>query len=271
MGTDVPTQERSLRSSRYGFAAFWFSSLLIGWTVLRLVFFLAFARVSAAPLSDVFRAFLSGFHRDLFMALVETIPLLLWFMIMPERWFRTRSHRVVFWPACFIFCFAQIFLLFIEFFFFEEFKSRFNTFAVDYLLYPKEVFVNIWESYHLLVFLGICLVVSVGWLLAARRVFRQIWEGPFLAKARLLYFAWRTVLAGLLALTVNLKGANVSHDRTLNEVANNGIVAFGSAWWTHNLDYAAFYKTLPREEAYQRTRSLLAGQNTQFVEEGQSI
>ncbi len=178
---------------------------------------------------------------------------------------------MLFLGGCFVFWFVQIFLLFVEFFFFDEFKSRFNTVAVDYLLYPKEVFINIWESYHVGVILVICLVLSLGWLFAASRLFKQMWERPFPARSRLLHLAAAVALAALLAPTFNLKGAHVSNDRTLNEIANNGAISFLAAAWTHNLDYAAFYKTMPQDEAYQRARRLLAEPNAQFVEDGQSI
>jgi phosphoglycerol transferase MdoB-like AlkP superfamily enzyme len=98
-----------------------------------------------------------------------------------------------------------------------------------------------------------------------------MWERPFRAKSRLLHLAAAVALAALLAPTVNLKSVHVSNDRTLNEIANNGALSFLAAAWTHNLDYAAFYKTMPLAEAYQRTRRLLAEGNTEFVEEGQSI
>jgi phosphoglycerol transferase MdoB-like AlkP superfamily enzyme len=78
-------------------------------------------------------------------------------------------------------------------------------------------------------------------------------------------------LAAVLTPTVNLKSVHVSNDRTLNEIANNGAISFLVAAWTNNLDYAAFYKTLPAAEAYQRTRRLLTEANTEFVEDGQSI
>ena len=68
------------------------------------------------------------------------------------------------------------------------------------------------------------------------------------------YLIWSVALAALLAPTLNLKGAHVSNDRTLNEVANNGPLSLFAAIWTNNLDYAAFYKTMPRNEAYQRAR-----------------
>ena len=79
-------------------------------------------------------------------------------------------------------------------------------------------------------------------------------------------------LAALLAPTLNLKGAHVSNDRTLNEIANNGALSFVAAAWTHNLDYAAFYKTMPKDEAYQRTRRLLAEpEHRSLWRTGQSI
>ena len=65
-------------------------------------------------------------------------------------------HRVLFLGGCFVFWFVHSFMLFTEFFFFDEFKARFNTVAVDYVLYPREVFVNIWESYHVGVILAVC-------------------------------------------------------------------------------------------------------------------
>ena len=44
-----------------------------------------------------------------------------------------------------------------------------------------------------------------------------------------------------------------------------------AAAWTRHLEYAAYYKTLPQDEAYQRARHLLTEPKMQFLEEGQSI
>jgi len=164
-----------------------------------------------------------------------------------------------------------VFLLFVEFFFFEEFQSRFNTVAVDYLLYPYEVFVNIWQSYNVAVIVAVCGALSFAWVFAARKLFAGMWKHPFSFKARLAHLAAVGLLAALLTPTFNLKGAHVSSDRTLNEIANNGALSFVAAAWTHNLDYRAFYKSMPAEEAYRRTRGLLAETNSEFEEAGQSI
>ena len=267
---NVPAHDLPWRQSRYGFAGFFFLSLLVVWCVLRLILLLAFGP-SGPPAVDVVLALLSGLLRDIFVGLALTIPLLFWMLVVPERSFPARWHRRLFWSGCFCFWYVQFFLLFAELFFFEEFRSRFNTVAVDYLLYPYEVFVNIWQSYHVGVILLLCLGLSLGWLFAASRLFARMWERPASTKARWLHWLTAVVLAALLAPTFNLRGARVSQDRTLNEVANNGALSFVAAAWTHNLEYGAFYKTMPRDEAYARTRHLLAEPDTQFESAGSSI
>ncbi len=215
--------------------------------------------------------FLSGFHRDLFAALAETIPLLCWMLIVPDRSFGALWHRVLFLVRLLCLLVRPSFLLFTEFFFFDEFKSRFNTVAVDYLLYPREVFVNIWESYHVGVFLAVCAVLSLGWLFAASRLFGQMWERPFSAKSRLLHLAAALGLAAVLAPTLNLKGAHVSDDRTLNEIANNGAALPLRRGLDAQPRLCRVLQDHAEDEAYQRARRLLAEPNTQFAEEGQSI
>jgi phosphoglycerol transferase MdoB-like AlkP superfamily enzyme len=273
----------SWRTSRYGFAGFWLVSLMGFWFALRLVFFFEFG--PHAPLGDDFRACLSGLWRDFVVALWLSLPLLSWLLLIPDRGFGAKWHRALFWTACLLFWFVEIFLLFVEYFFFEEFKSRFNTVAVDYLQYPKEVFVNIWDSYHVGLVLVICLVLAFGWVLTASRLFSRMWQRPFGAKSPALRLTAVMALAlslapllitagaltGVMESPIRLKAAHVSNDRTLNEIANNGALSFFAAAWTHHLDYAAFYKTMPKDDAYARVRRMLAEPGAQFSESGDSI
>lgn len=294
MNSSSADKQASWLRSRYGFAAFWFVTLLVAWTLLRLVLFLAF-KPAGIGAGEVLHLFLAGFHRDLAVALFATIPLLFWFWIVPESSFPKRWHRILFLCSTLVIVFSQIFLLFVEFFFFEEFKSRFNTVAVDYLLYPYEVFVNIWESYHIGLFLALCLVLTISWLFATHKLFGRMWDIPISRKARFGWLAGSVTLAiviagagiislripprivsltGLAALripSVEIKRAQVSSDRIANEMANNGTLSFFSAALTHHLDYPAYYKTLPLQEAYVRTRGLLKESNTGFVADGDSV
>jgi phosphoglycerol transferase MdoB-like AlkP superfamily enzyme len=244
--------------------------LIAGWTLLRLGLLIGFKPAGlSAP--GVLLSFLSGLQRDAFMACCEVLPLLVWFAIVPNGQFGSRWHRILFSIGFFVWVYAQLFLLVVEFFFFEEFKSRFNTVAVDYLLYPYEVFVNIWESYHVGIFLAGCFVLAMVALALVSKLLPELWSRPFPARARFGCIALLLALIAVQLPALNLKSAHVSTDRTLNEIANNGGISFLAAAWTHHLDYAAFYKTMPRDQAYEVARRALAENNATFDEPANSI
>ncbi len=237
--------------------------------MLRTYLFARFHSQSPAAL-DILGAFISGLHRDALVALVYTLPWLwsLWFL--SERfWFRP-SVKTGVWVLTSLAAFYLVFMLFVEYFFFEEFKSRFNTVAVDYLLYPHEVFVNIWDSYNVPIVLAACLAIVIGWAWLARRVLYHPEITPLRTSTKALAALGMTALAVCLSFTVSFKAPEISKDRTLREIANNGSLSFIAAFWTRHLDYSAFYLTLDKQEAYQRTRQLLSEPGVRFAD-GQSI
>src|SRR5262249_49407412 len=152
---------------------------------------------------------------------------------------------------------VEVFLLIAEFYFFDEFKSRYNTVAIDYLLYPHEVFINIWDTYPVPLVIAICSVISAGIVFASPRVPHGMWGNPVDARARFLHLSGALALATGLWFSVRLSETRFSSERTLNEIANNGVASLVTAAWSRNLDYAAFYPTLPRVEAFQRARRLV--------------
>src|SRR6266498_3682524 len=156
---------------------------------------------------------------------------------------------------------VELFLIFAEYYFFEEFRSRFNTVAVDYLLYPHEVFVNIWDTYPVGWVVAGCMVLAGLWVGLALHLFKPMWQTVVPWRVRSLYLLGAIVLAAGLSRSISLKEIQVSSERVLNEISNNGALSFVSAFWTRNLDFVEFYKTLPREEAYQRARRLLSEPN----------
>ena len=257
--------------SRFGFAVFFLLSLLAAFSLLRLVLFIQFGSPRQVSAGTTAHIFLTGFHADFMVALMTTLPLLFWFALVRERWFGRLWQRVLLIGGCWIFWTVQVFLLFTEYYFFEEFKSRFNTVAVDYLLYPTEVFGNIRESYPLTTVALVCCAISLAWGIAAFRYFRRMWFLPLSPGSRFLHVAGGLVLCALLLKTADLSGTHFSEDRTLNEIAGNGSISFAAAAWTHNLEYAAFYRTLPRDEAYALVRGLLTSPGSEFAGDRHSI
>jgi phosphoglycerol transferase MdoB-like AlkP superfamily enzyme len=256
---------------RYGFVLLYFGSLLAVWLGLRVLLYARFGHGSTGPAGDVLKAFLIGCYRDGWVGLVMCVPLLGWFALVSNRAFGRPWHRWLMRVGFSLFWLVQIFLLATEYFFFDEFLSRFNTVAVDYLLYPHEVFINIWDSYPVAWVVAGCLLLSAGWVWLAFRRCAGMWQEAFPARLRFGLLAGLVGVCALLSQTMSLKGVRFSKDRLMNELANNGAIAFAAAAWTRHLDYAAFYRTLPLEEAYARTRRLLAEPGSAYVEHGNDI
>ena len=264
MNQPPPSRFRKKTRSRYAFILFCFLSLLAIFTILRAVLFFKFETANAAPW-NILLAFSAGFYRDSVAALFLMLPPLFWCFIIGNRPFASLAHRLWFRFFMTLFWAVQVFFLAAEFFFFDEFKSRFNPVAVDYLIYPREVFVNIWDAYPVPAVVGGCIFIGAAWMWLAGRLFKTMWTKPVWVGTRFLWFAGALILFFGLSRTVNLNPPQVSDDRTLNEIANDGAISFFAAAWTRNLDYPTFYKTLPRNEAYARVRQMLSSTNATFV------
>ncbi len=251
--------------SRYGLALRLFLTLVVLYFALRMTLYISFGLDVLVPFSDIVKGFLVGLFRDTFVALILTVPLLFWFWIFPERWFPKRGHRWLLTGGLFLFWMVQPFLLAAEYFFFEEFLSRFNNVAVDYLIYPTEVFVNIWDEYPVMwVILG-CALFSAAWLFLAYNSCSDLWRCSFSHRSRFAHFGAVLLAVIVAAPAVGLKEVHFSQERLLNELADNGDISFVRAAWTHDMDYAPFYKTMPKAEAYERAHRMLTEPNTEFV------
>lgn len=141
---------------------------------------------------------------------------------------------------------ALSFLAVVEWYFAEEFSARFNHIAVDYLLYPGEVAGNLWQGYPLMTWALFCALLGTGlaqaltpWV-ASRADRAAPGLGARLAQAAL------SLGVGLLGLGwLLLAPGGELGDRLEREVAGNGPAGFVKALWTADLDYEAFYPTLP--------------------------
>jgi len=103
-----------------------------------------------------------------------------------------------------------------------------------------------------------CMALSATWVWGVFRRFAGMWQESYSARSRFGIWAGALAVCALSSQTLSLKGVRFSRDRIINELANNGAISFVAAAWTRHLDYAAFYRTIPLDEAYERTRRLLS-------------
>ena len=136
-----------------------------------------------------------------------------------------------------------------EFTFWNEFASRFNFIAVDYLIYTNEVIGNIRESYNLPLLLAAVAAVSLAIWAAVAWALRPHWRAPLHGRDRIVAAAVLVALPFAAVAALDVRYKEFSADAQANEIAGNGYFDFWHAFWANEIDYDRFYKTLPAQRA----------------------
>ena len=109
--------------------------------------------------TELLGAFVMGLWFDIATLAYYIAPLLLFSVLVPARLTETDWWQKLRWFAMFVLIYLLLFGVIAEFIFWQEFTTRFNFIAVDYLVYTHEVIGNIRESYPVpLILLAIALL-----------------------------------------------------------------------------------------------------------------
>ena len=198
-----------------------------------------------------------GLAMDALAALYLSAPLALWLLLAPKFVARSWIGRALAFVVVLAGAYGCLVLAASEWIFWDEFGSRFNFIAVDYLLYTHEVLGNIWESYPVgKLLIGLALPLPVLALLLRRPLWRT--DG---AEARwmprLAAVGAYTLLVGLSFRYVDSDLHKFSKEDAANDLAGNGVYEFFAANWRNELSYERYYATVPLAEATTRVRAAL--------------
>ncbi len=206
-------------------------------------------------------AFAWGALFDCGAALLFAGPLVVVLTVLPAKFFERRWARAVAHGFFIVALGALLFTAVSEWFFWDEFGTRFNFIAVDYLVYTTEVVANIRESYPMPVVLAGLAILSVGgYALLARTGWIDVWLDAKHETAGRRYAiggGWLAAVA-LVAAGLNSGQLPVFANTYNRELAKNGPWSFFAAFRNNELDYAQFYPTLPVDRAFADIRAELA-------------
>ncbi len=198
-----------------------------------------------------------GLGFDIGVATFFLAPVGLLLLAWPNA--RHASLRVVVLTVLLPLLLLMVFVGFSEFTFWNEFASRFNFIAVDYLIYTNEVIGNIRQSYNMPLLLGgVGVVVILLWWLLMRAL-RPWWAGALATRHRWIAAAILIILPPLSVWILEARYKEFSSDAQANELAGNGYFDFWHAFWSNEIDYERFYKTLPRTKAVAKLAGDIAG------------
>lgn len=192
---------------------------------------------------------LRGVWFDLAVLAWLVAPLFLYEVLLLKRVRTSRFHRLARYIG---FVFAIFLLLFgavSEFTFWEEFSSRFNFIAVDYLIYTNEVIGNIRESYPVgWILAGIALIAALL-IWAVRRPIRAADAVQPSVRRRAAYALLALALPWLSYHFADIDQMSFSTNTYANELAGNGLMTLAAAFRRNELDFDRFYRTMPDAQA----------------------
>jgi len=111
--------------------------------------------------------------------------LIVYLAIVPNMFFRNRLHTYLLYSISMMALFGMFFISFAEYFFWDEFGTRFNFIAVDYLIYTREVVGNIWESYPMPALLSALVLITMGGFVLIKRCIAVSASGSGTGRQRL--------------------------------------------------------------------------------------
>jgi phosphoglycerol transferase MdoB-like AlkP superfamily enzyme len=206
-----------------------------------------------------------GLFYDLINALYFVFPLMLIGWLTPRRLATKAGYRWFVNGVLFLMVFLLLLNAVSEWIFWDEFESRFNFIAVDYLVYTQEVLGNIRQSYPVEKIIGalLGLTIALTWL-TIRLISRFALPPQTFAKRSLVMSIYLAATFTAFVL-VNNKVREFSNNNYVNELAGNGMYELFAAYRNNELDYNRFYPTLDDRKAFSDIRTLLKTPESRFV------
>jgi phosphoglycerol transferase MdoB-like AlkP superfamily enzyme len=209
--------------------------------------------------------FFVGLFFDLVNASYFIIPLVVYLWVTPDKIFRKKWHRGVLYGMFFLFSFGLLFNAVSEWFFWDEFNTRFNFIAVDYLVYTGEVVGNIRQSYPIGTILTCLIVLSAGTVYFLRPYINLATESSIRFGHRTLWAVFLLVMPVISFFTITSRLHQFSTNAFVNELSGNGLYELFAAYRNNELDYDRFYQKIPTVDAFRTMHELLKTPDSEFT------
>ncbi|MBU6338733.1 MAG: LTA synthase family protein [Rickettsiales bacterium] len=187
-----------------------------------------------------------------------TIPTL-YFCLIPNKIFNSKTHQKANQILYFLFLFIIVFSCFSEVVFWEEFQTRFNFIAVDYLIYTTEVIGNIVESYPIsLLVSAVSAIAAVIFIFTRKKILVEKTGSYFENSKKSLAVILLVVVSFFTVDSSRL--SEISSNNYVNEITKNGIYELFSAYRNNEIDYESFYATLGKDKLFTNLRHNISKQ-----------
>ena len=211
------------------------------------------------------KTFVAGFFYDAVTCTYVLAPLTALLAFAPEELFTGRRLRFLFYGFIFALFAVLVFTACAEYFFWEEFETRFDFVAVDYLVYQREVTDNIRQSYPLKIIFPAIGMSTLMLFAAVKRPIDRCLQQPAFWQHRTAIGCVLFLLPLCSAIFISDSFSRISTNRLNNNLAMNGIYSFFEALQNGHMEYAQQYATLDNDEVSGRLRLAVDPSNKTFI------
>lgn len=231
---------RNLFQTRYRLVLIYALLNLTAFSLLRGILLISEWDDVPHALAGIAWIFGAGFLYDLVFNIYFSLFFALVLFVVPNRVYTGQIIRYVIGLFYFLFICGLYFVLVAEWLFFEEFGTRFNFIAVDYLVYSREVVNNILESYPAGLLLALIGLVSSATLYGLRKFIHSALTVTEPLSRRLAVTAGLVVLALASYAGMGQQLREIPENNFAKELASNGPYQFVAAFRNNRLDYSLY-------------------------------
>jgi len=219
------------------------------------------------------RTLVTGLFFDIGTITFISLTAIIYYVLMPNKWVGSVADKVLVWFFTGLTVFILVFAFFAELTFWDEFKTRFNFIAVDYLIYTHEVISNIKQSYPLPILIGSILLITatIVFLFYKGKAFTDTFTHKANLKTRIVILAIAIIIASFYATFITNNQAEWSSNRYNSEISKSGIYSFFAAFRNNQMKYEEFYTSIKKDKAFSIIKNKLASSNSRFTKPGYSI
>lgn len=243
---------------------FYFACVLENFIIRMILTFREFGGLTN-PFIDLFKIIFIGFYNDTINFGYVAIPITLYLVLVPNVIYYSRFQKILAYLFSFIVIGIFSFQAHAEWFFWNEFSTRFNFIAVDYLVYTKEVLGNIRESYPMhwvytsvIVFAAVIFLIFLNLL---KKIDLKNHRESFLQRLK----------TGAIILIFPLTSffvfenffRKISENQMVNELSYNGLYQLFHAFRHNELNYDGFYTTIDRSKMWSLVKQQLNESNVE--------
>ncbi len=215
---------------------------------------------------EILEIFFKGLVIDFVTYIYIMLPILFINLFLPIKWKFNKSYQYLSLAIFYIFIASIVFVAFAEVLFWDEFSTRFNFIAVDYLVYTKEVVGNIFESYPI-VTISIALIFSafIPFFIFNKNFILGV-KNYLSLQDKIYQFFIVTIISVLFFFFFSHEKIVNNNNTYIKELSSNGVYDLFKAFRNNSLDYASFYKSINMDDAFVAVKKQLLQNNQQYVE-----